>query len=185
MKSFDFSPFPKLHTQRLILRKFRHKDDKEIFELRSNDIVNRYSDRKKQQSIDESKAVIDKINGGINENKWINWAIVKKVEDVFMGSICLWNFSKNQNSGELGYELIPQYHSCGYMREALKKVLEYGFETLELSKICAFTHKQNENSIKLLKNAGFRHDKSKVLKEEPHLIAFSVKNNNLQKRNLL
>ena len=41
------------------------------------------------------------------------------------------------------------------MAEALNAVLKYGFGTIELAKIEAFTNKVNESSISLLKRCGF------------------------------
>ena len=41
------------------------------------------------------------------------------------------------------------------MTEALKNIINYGFNTLKLNKIEAFTHKENGSSKRLLENNGF------------------------------
>ena len=41
------------------------------------------------------------------------------------------------------------------MSAAIKLVLDYGFKSLNLDKIEAFTHKDNTSSIKLLERHGF------------------------------
>ena len=34
-----------------------------------------------------------------------------------IGSICLWNFTDNQKSAEIGYDLSPKYQRKGIMNE--------------------------------------------------------------------
>ena len=41
------------------------------------------------------------------------------------------------------------------MSEAIKTVVDFGFNQLKLDKIEAFTHNKNENSNKLLEKNGF------------------------------
>ncbi len=44
----------------------------------------------------------------------------------------------------------------GYMKEALKAVLEYGFGEMNLNRIEAFVADYNEPSVRLLRHSGFR-----------------------------
>ena len=44
------------------------------------------------------------------------------------------------------------------MSEALKAVINYGFNSINLDKIEAFTHKNNESSKHLLERNGFKHN---------------------------
>ena len=64
MTSRNFTPFPVLKTERLILRQLISSDDKEIFALRSNDNVNKYLDRKPSKSIDDAKNFINAERSG-------------------------------------------------------------------------------------------------------------------------
>ena len=72
-----------------------------------------------------------------------------------IGVVCLWNFTEDLRTAELGYELMPAFQKQGFMQEAISSVLHYGFEQIFLDNIEAFTHKKNKNSIKLLKKNGF------------------------------
>lgn len=73
-----------------------------------------------------------------------------------IGSICLWNFSNNLKTAEVGYSLYPEFQNKGIMSEALKSVIDYGFNELKLDKIEAFTHSKNEPSKKLLEKNGLQ-----------------------------
>ncbi|RWX03704.1 GNAT family N-acetyltransferase [Flavobacterium cerinum] len=157
-----FSPFPILSTERLILRKITLDDDKAIYLQRSNEIVNKYIARTPPADITEAQAWITRINKSIDEGQNVNWAITSKNCGTFIGLICLWNFSEDRTIAETGYELNPGYHGKGYMNEALNSVINFGFSSLKLSMIEAYTQKGNVNSIKLLTKNGFVHDPSRI-----------------------
>ena len=72
-----------------------------------------------------------------------------------IGTVCLWNFSLDNKIAEIGYELIPDYQKKGFMTEAVNSVVNFAFNHLKLDKIEAYTHKENENSKKLLLTSNF------------------------------
>lgn len=152
----NFSPFPQLTTGRLLLRQLSLKDAKEIFALRSDEVVNKYLNRAAATSVDEAKAFINKINFGIRANRSMYWAICFRDQPELVGTICLWNFSEEENKAEIGYELLPQFHGRGIMQEAFSKVVEYGFQILELSRIEAWTTVENDGSKKILERNHFK-----------------------------
>lgn len=150
-----FKPFPIISTKRLILRKLRNEDKNEIFFLKSNEVVLKYLDNKRHETIDETEKYIDKINNGIGENEWIQWGITLKESDKIIGTICLWNISKENKTAEVGYELMPEYQGKGIMQEALIAVIKYAIRRIKLKTFIAYTHINNEKSIKLLERCGF------------------------------
>jgi [ribosomal protein S5]-alanine N-acetyltransferase len=60
--------------------------------------------------------------------------------------------------GEIGYDLGKKYWRHGYMTEVLKRVLTFGFETMGLYRIEAFTNIDAIPSINLLNKLGFKED---------------------------
>lgn len=153
--NFSFDPFPVLQTSRLQLRAFSEEDYEQVFFLRSDKEVNRYIKRVYPKKIEEAAAFVNKVQSSMKNGENVNWAICQKEDLKMMGSICLWNFSSDHKTGEVGYDLHPDYQNTGYMNEAIKAVLRFGFEELHLDHIKAFTHHSNENSKKLLMNNGF------------------------------
>jgi [ribosomal protein S5]-alanine N-acetyltransferase len=158
IKEVCFIPFPVLSTSRLALRQLWESDVKDLSALRSNDAVNRYVARAKQTTLKEASAFIHTINRGIREKKWLYWAICRKEHPKLIGTICLWNFSGDDTIAEIGYELDPIYQGQGFMNEALQCVIDYSFKTIHLKALEAFTHKDNNNSIRLLLKNNFRPD---------------------------
>jgi ribosomal-protein-alanine N-acetyltransferase len=155
MQAFSFLPFPECTTKRLLLRELRPGDVSAIFSLRSSESVNKYLDRPIEPNSHQAEAFIHKIQTGVKEGTWIYWTICLKPADNLIGTVCLWNFSVEQQSAELGYELLPTYQGRGLMQEAVENTLAYGFNTLKLQKIIAGTHSENTASLRLLRKTGF------------------------------
>jgi len=156
MLALNFTPFPVLTTERLTLRRIGIKDKKEIFLLRTDEAVNKFLDRPKAASIEDAIEFIHKINNGIDNNELISWVINFKNHPILMGTIGLWNISKENCSAEIGYELNPKFQGKGIMQEAFPKVVSFGFEIMKLRTIEAYTTDENKRSINLLEKNGFK-----------------------------
>ena len=166
-----FKPFPAIDTKRLLLRKIEASDYNQILFLRSDKTVNKYIKRpenRKTKNKEDALKFIEEITEAIEDSKTISWGITLKNTDKIIGTICLWNFSKNNKIAEVGYDLNPLFQKKGIMSEALNGIIYFGFVNLKLDKIEAFTHTNNENSKRLLKKNGFqfksdRKDKDNLL----------------------
>lgn len=158
----SFTPFPVLETERLILRQPAPADDEDNYNLRTNERVNLYLSGYSHSSIDETKAWLQRIMKNIAGNELVFWMMTLKESGTFIGTICLWNLDAIVNKAEVGYTLLPAYHRQGYMHEALKIVLHYGFNTMQLDMIEAYTNKDNEPSIGLLLKNHFRQDSTRT-----------------------
>jgi len=151
-----FTPFPVLKTKRLTLRQLSVNDDNEIFALRSDQQVNKYIDRDPSNTIDDARKFIQKIEEVVSRNEGIYWAITLKDHDKLAGTICLFNFSNENDQAEIGYELLPAFQGQGIMQEAIAKVIAFAFDVIGLKTIEAYTHLENKSSTKLLEKFNFR-----------------------------
>ena len=154
----NFSSFPILQTERLSLRKLSPDDAEEIFFLRTDENINKYIDRPRAKTIDDAYNFINKTNQSIDNNELVDWAITFKNDSRLIGSICLWNISREENKAEVGYELLPDFQGKGIAQEAMLVVLDYGFNIMLLNKIEAYTRKENLASTKLLEKFNFIRD---------------------------
>ena len=156
MISLNFSPFPELKTQRLFLRKLEKTDANEVFFLRSNENVLRYLGKEPSKTIAEAEEFISKINKAVDENESILWGITFLSDpSVVIGTICLWNFQKENYRCEIGYLLHPDHWRKGIMKEAINSVVEYGFSALGLHSIEALLSPENIASSSVLESTGF------------------------------
>lgn len=126
-----------------------------VFALRSSPVVRKYIMQPLATKQEEAVNHINKLIHYLNEDISIAWTLVNKNSKEKLGSICLWNFSEDRKTAEVGYDLLPEHFRKGYMSEALQAVVQFGFKTLNLKTIEAFTHVENESSIKLLVNNNF------------------------------
>jgi ribosomal-protein-alanine N-acetyltransferase len=156
MRGKTFTPFPVLQTERLTLRQLTSSDDKEIFALRSDENVNKYLDRKRSKSIDDAKNFILTINENVLRNDSIYWAMTLRSTNKLIGTICLFDFSEDDSKAEIGYELLPGFQGKGIMQEAISKVIDFGVRDIGLNSIEAYTHAQNQSSVRLLEKFNFK-----------------------------
>ena len=168
--------FSEIITKRLLLRKLKKSDWEIISYLRSDKEVNEFVKRPAAASKEKALKFISKTNKGIDDRNLYYWVITEKNNSEMIGSICLWNFSQDQKSAEVGYDLNPEFQKKGIMDESLKSVLEYGFKELDLDIIEAYTHKNNESSKKLLERNGLTIITDKKDEHNQDNLIYEIKN---------
>jgi ribosomal-protein-alanine N-acetyltransferase len=176
-----FTPFPVLKTERLTLRQLSVNDDKEIFALRSDKEVNKYLDRAPCNTIEDARNFIYKISEVVRQNEGIYWAITLAGNDKLAGTICLFNFSNENEQAEIGYELLPAFQGQGIMQEAISKVIAFGLDVIGLKAIEAYTHLENESSSKLLEKFNFRKQKNIDNNSNNRFVIFKLSTTNDQR----
>jgi ribosomal-protein-alanine N-acetyltransferase len=177
MVNINFIPFPILTTERLTLRQLSTDDQQDIFAMRSDADINKYLDRVPTKTIEDAINFINKVNDNIKKNNSIYWVITLTKTKTFVGTICLFDFSNEKNSCEIGYELMTKFQEQGIMKEATEEVIDYAFQTLQVQKIVAFTHIENQNSTKLLTKLNFLQS-IETDKENPDLNIFTLTHSN-------
>jgi ribosomal-protein-alanine N-acetyltransferase len=155
MVNINFTPFPKLETNRLCLRRIVIEDANEIFLLRSDKETMKYVPRPLAKTIEDAKEHITLIDSKIESNEGINWAITIKDEPKLIGIIGHYRIKPEDYRAEIGYMLLPEYQGKGYITEALKEVVKYGFKVMKLHSIEAIIDPENLASEKVLQKNGF------------------------------
>lgn len=176
MQSKIFKPFPILTTERLTLRQLEMNDEQAIFVLRSDREISKYLDRPISNTIDDARNFINKVNENIDKNTSLYWAIMLTERNRLVGTICLYGFSDEEdNTCEIGYELLPNFQQQGIMKEAVETVIHFTFSTIKVQKIEAFVHRDNQSSINLLKKLSFKYS-DKPDETNPGLIGYHLTN---------
>lgn len=171
--------FPEINTERLFLRKIEESDSEVILFLRSDETINKFIHRpenRKTKTIADAIKHIKKINLETENNTSFSWGITLKSDREIIGTICLWNFSDDCKTAEVGYDLNPTFQRKGIMSEALNSVMDFGFKELNLDTIEAYTHIQNESSKKLLEKNGFRFIEDRKDNDNLSNVIFEIKN---------
>jgi ribosomal-protein-alanine N-acetyltransferase len=152
--NLNFDPFPILETERLLLRKLTSGDIHDIYFLRSDERILKYLGRS-PDSLQASAQFIQNIHENLKNSLGILWGIALKESPNIIGTICYWNIQPQHFRSEIGYALHPDHQGNGYMKEAMVKVIDFGFNTMELHSIEADVDPNNIASINLLERSHF------------------------------
>jgi len=162
----DFNPFPKLTTERLILRNLTEDDRYDVFNMRKDPSMHEYTDTKPDEQLDDTLDYIRKISQGVQGNKWILWGIEDKDTGAIIGTISIWNIYPSEEKAELGFGIIPDFRGRGLMTEALRSVVDYSFNEVQLKLLEAYTDENNTSSRSLLERSGFSEER-RVIDQSP------------------
>lgn len=168
----NFSPFPTLKTERLVLRCLELDDAEAIQKLRSDVRVNEFLDRPASKNLDEADEFILKIKNAIKKEESFYWVITH--DSVQIGTICLWNLDFENDIAELGYELMPEAQGKGFMSEAIKMIIKFAFEMIQVKIITALPKAENIKSIRLLEKNNFVLDNAFKIANELDAEGYSV-----------
>lgn len=155
MIHLNFNPFPILTTERLVLRRVTEADVKEMFVLRSDTEIMKYIPRPLVTDFDGALEHIKSIDTRIESSEGINWGITLKGDNTLIGVAGFYRISAENYRAEIGYILHPTHSGKGLISEAVKKLIEYGFNTMNLHSIEAVIAPENYASAKVLKKNGF------------------------------
>ena len=155
MLELNFNPFPELISERLLLRRITMHDAADFLKIRSDINAMKYIDRPIATELDDMYKLILKINDGIDQNNAIGWGITLKKENRLIGTIGYHVIEKEHYRAEIGYMLIPAAWKNGYMSEAIKVIIDFGFSKMNLHSIEAKINPDNLASAGLLKKLCF------------------------------
>lgn len=150
-----------IETSRLLLRPFETNDATALFDMDKNVNVHQYLWQKPIETIEEVYTYIEMVqkqyeDRGIGRfstiiketGELIGWTGLKFVNDHVENG--------NTNFYDYGYRLNEKFWNNGYATEATKAWLDYGFNTINIDKINAYTHAQNGASNHVLSKCGMQ-----------------------------
>jgi ribosomal-protein-alanine N-acetyltransferase len=149
--------FPKLITERFILRQIIQSDQPKIFEGLSHPDVIRYYGVT-YQTFEETSKQMNWYNQSIKDKTGIWWAINYKDNDELIGACGFNNINVNNKKAELGYWLLTKNWGNGIINEVLPYIIEYAFETLKLHRLEAVVESLNSRSKKVMEGLNFYYE---------------------------
>jgi len=155
MLTYDFSVFPVLESDRLLLRKVSDEDVAEIFLMRSDPENMKFIPRPLLQNHEDALAHIAMINDQIDANLGINWSVTVKGSDKMVGIMGFYRTQFEHYRSEIGYMIHPDFHGQGIVTEAIKLLIDYAFSAMGLHSIVAVIDPDNLASEKVLQKNGF------------------------------
>ena len=145
-----------LTTERLTLRPFREDDVEALYAYSKDEEVGRNAGWKPHESLLESSDILHLVF--LNQSSV--WAIERQTDRRLMGSIGLITDSARQygSARSLGYALGIDYWGQGYMTEAVRAAVRFGFGQMGLDLISATCYPDNPASRRVLEKCGFQYE---------------------------
>ena len=153
-----FKAFPQLETKRFMLRRLYPSDAEALFAILADEEVTRFYDDEPSTEISQARDQIEAWTSGFNERRCIRWGIVRREDDIVLGTCGYHGFHTWHRRGSIGFELARPYWRQGIMTEALDAIIGFGFREVGLNRIQAVVMPGNEGSEKLLDKLGFQRE---------------------------
>jgi RimJ/RimL family protein N-acetyltransferase len=142
-------------TERLSIRPLDANDAEELHEFYSDPDAMRYLETKLPASIDESRSWVQtKIDLFERDDGMSLWAVVERKSGAVIGDVGLQWEDYDGIVVDLGCRLVARHWRRGYGVEASRAVLDAGFRDLDVDRICAATHVDNERAHRVLAALG-------------------------------
>lgn len=153
-----FKPFPTIETDRLILRKIKKSDAKDLYEYCSSEVSARYSLWEPHEDLGVTRQYISWLLRSEKRGEYFTWGIELKSSGKLIGTVTLPSIDKDYKVAEIGYGIIDSYWGNGYASEAIKAIMEYGFCTVGFICINAKIMKENSASVRVASAVGMQCD---------------------------
>ena len=150
--------FPRLTTDRLVLRAIQPGDAEALFPVFSDADAMQYYGHLPHQSLADIQALIAQIQARYAQRAALRWGITRTGDDRVIGSCGFHQFDDGFQRAETGYELQRASWGQGIMAEAMTAILSFGFTKLGLHRVEAIIDDANARSKGLLLKLGFTYE---------------------------
>ncbi len=150
----------RLETERLILRRYVNADAAAMFDnWASDDEVTKYLMWKSHSSKEISQSVTDDWVKQYSDEKYYNWAIVLKSNgDEPIGNIAVVHMDEAVSMAHIGYCIGRKWWHQGITSEALKAVMDFLFDVVDINRIESRHDPRNPNSGGVMKKCGMNYE---------------------------
>ncbi|MFT4415777.1 GNAT family N-acetyltransferase [Fredinandcohnia humi] len=145
--------YPALETDRMQLRLLELEQAEEVFTHFSDEEVTRFMDIEPCKDIREAEELIRYHL----DDEGCRWGMYDRTSNQFLGT-CGFHYIRRREDeliAEVGFDLGKAHWGKGLMREAIEKLIEFGFHEMGLSTIDATVEPHNQRSLQLMKRLGF------------------------------
>ncbi|ARU60711.1 hypothetical protein CBW65_06135 [Tumebacillus avium] len=147
--------FPRLETERLVLRQVVPSDAEDLFVYLSDFEVMKYYGTEPFENIERVDQAIEKYDTMFREQRGLRLGIEWKESGKLIGNCGFYNWMPDQFNAEMVVVLRKEYWQQGIMTEALHRMISYGFEEMGLHRIQGMVEPGNIASRRLFEKVGF------------------------------
>ena len=152
LKIFKHPPI--LECDRVILKKMDRSFADDMFEYASNPAVTKYLTWDVHPNRRFSYNYLGYVNSRYRTGEFFDWAITMRDSGKMIGTCGFTRFNFSSYSAEIGFVLNPKYWGYSIAPEAARRVIRFGFDTLELHRIEARYMENNIQSRRVMEKSG-------------------------------
>lgn len=146
-----------IETERLILRKFKLTDYKDMYNnWASDDDVTRYITWATHKNMDETKEVVTKYVIDSEKDNYYHWCIELKETGEAVGGIGAFRLFEDLSLFEVGYCIGKKSWNQGITTEAMHAIFKFFFEEVGVNRIEARHDTKNPASGIVMKKSGMQ-----------------------------
>lgn len=153
------APPTTIEGARLRLRPWRDEDRAPFAAMNADPAVMRHFPATLSRA--DSDAMLDRIRAHHAAHGWGFWCVESREGGAFLGMVGLqgipWQ-ARFTPAIEIGWRIAPPFQRRGFAEEAARLALRFGFGTLALAEIVAFTIPANAPSWRLMEKLGMAAD---------------------------
>ncbi|WP_215115268.1 GNAT family N-acetyltransferase [Exiguobacterium sp. s80] len=154
-----YKMLPTLETDRLLLRPMRQEDVDDLFAYTQDEETARYVTWNANQTVEQAEQFLTYVLSNYEQGKQAPWAIEWKATGQMIGTIDFIHLLLDENKqAELGYALSRQFWGKGIVTEVVERVLDFGFEALQLERIQARCMEPNVGSARVMEKVGMTYE---------------------------
>ena len=154
--AYGLFSMPTLETERLILRRITMKDAQDIFAYSKDPEVARHVLWEAQKDLSEAKEYCRFMMRRYRQDLPSSWGIIDKASGRLVGTIGYMEYREEHGSVEVGYSLARHMWNGSYMTEALRRVIAYTFEAMDVNRIEAQHELDNPSSGRVMEKCGMK-----------------------------
>lgn len=146
-----------IETPRLLLRRFTMEDAEEMYKNWASDPeVTRFLTWPTHTDVDVTRNVLKDWTSRYADGGYFNWALEHKETGKLIGNISAAQLDEKTEAATIGYCMSKAFWGQGLMPEALKAVMDYLFDVVELNRIAARHDFNNPKSGRVMEKAGMK-----------------------------
>jgi ribosomal-protein-alanine N-acetyltransferase len=148
-----------IETERLILRRFELSDADDMYKNWASDKeVTKFLTWPTHTDVEISRKVLNIWIKDYSDDKNYQWCIELKSTGEAIGSIGVVDFKENIEAVEIGYCIGRKCWNQGFTSEALKALIQFFFQEVELNRIEARHDTLNPSSGKVMLKCGLKYE---------------------------
>jgi len=153
-----YGHFESLETERLIIRRLTKEDAPAIFHYASDPEITKYVLFPTHQTLEDTWKFLGTTLEKYEKKEVAPWGLAWKANNHLIGTCDFVWWDIINRKAEIGYILTKEHWNKGIMSEAVKRLIQFGFEEMNLNRIETRCNESNIASSRVMEKAGMSYE---------------------------